>query len=306
MPAMGFSAIEMHDVWEQARTKLLAAPRLGTPGYTLIWTNGHDEGFYSLSAGTAQYAIIGRHLASDVVLKQDQTLSLRHMLAKAIVLEDKSVALRLLDLKAAVPFVLEDGEPRRSVVVHGPVLFRLGDYVLGAVPHDPAEHTAHGVGPYRKPDIPRIVESKRVPTCAGRKPGRQTLITILPAAPSLHEAAASSSPDEPGGQKVTLSRGYDTATVTLSDSALESGVLVGRAPRCVEGGLHSLLNLSVSRVHLLLLRDGARDVAFDLCSTQGTFLMERRVREVSLPSTGSTLTLAQNNPIDLWWHSRGS
>lgn len=285
---------------------LLAAPRLETPGYTLLWTNGRDEGFFPLYAGAAHYAIIGRHSQSDVVLGEDQTLSLRHILAKAIILEDRSVALRLLDLKAAVPFCLEDGEPRRSVVVHGPMLFRLGDYVLGAVPHDPAERSAHGCGPYRQPDRPRIVESQRVPTCAGRKPGRQTLITILPAAPSLHEAAVSSAPDALAGQKITLSRGYDTATINLSDFALESGVLIGRAPRCVEGGLHSLLNLSVSRVHLMILRDGARDIAFDLCSTQGTFLMERRVREVPLPSTGTTLTLAQNNPIDLWWHARGS
>lgn len=298
--------MRMRNVWEHARTMLLAAPRLETPGYTLLWTNGRDEGFHSLNAVSSHYAVIGRHSACDVVLGQDQTLSLRHILAKAIILEDKSVALRLLDLKAAVPFSLEDGEPRRSCVVHGPVLIRLGDYILGAVPHDPAEHTAHGCGPYRQPSRPRIVQSQRVPTCAGRKPGRQTLITILPAAPSLHEAAVSSIPNASDGQQITLSRGYETATVSLSDSALESGMLVGRAPRCVEGGLHSLLNLSVSRVHLLLLRDGTRDVAFDLCSTQGTFFMNRRVREVLLPQTGTTLTLAQNNPIDLWWHPRCS
>src|SRR5262249_4830789 len=99
-------------------------------------------------------------------------------------------------------------------------------------------------------------------------------VTIMPRVSSIDEL---SSPRGEGGNreapcsKISLESGPTSTSVKLSKTALELGVLIGRSARCVGDGLSSVLGNSISRAHVLLLRDGKRDHAYDLCSTNGTF-----------------------------------
>jgi hypothetical protein len=104
----------------------------------------------------------------------------------------------------------------------------------------------------------------------------------------------------PGHAKVTLRRGGAWATVELPDHALEAGVLVGRAERC-ETRLRPVLSESVSRVHVLLLREHGVVHAFDVASMQGLWANGARVRRVRLSERGGTLRLASKDPVLLEW-----
>jgi hypothetical protein len=78
-------------------------------------------------------------------------------------------------------------------------------------------------------------------------------------------------------------------------------VLVGRSDRCHDRGLQAVLDTNISRGHLLLLRQHGGFEAFDLCSTQGTYAGGKRVRRLTLPDDGATLTLASKHSVTLTW-----
>jgi hypothetical protein len=115
----------------------LAAPG-ETPratGYRLFWTQGREVGWRDIRAERDEFAVFGRHTFCDARLEGDPTVSLRHVLATAALLDDGAIRLRLLDLQTPLPFGLpDDPRPRRSIVVGGPIIVRLGRHCVGGVP----------------------------------------------------------------------------------------------------------------------------------------------------------------------------
>src|SRR5688572_4632695 len=107
------------------------------PGYILFAARQDKVSVLNVPLRTGSFAVLGRHDRTDVVLAQDEEISLRHLLATAVRLADGSMALRLLDLRAGLPFFLDDDVPRRSIIAAGPVLARLGRYIVGGIPSDP-------------------------------------------------------------------------------------------------------------------------------------------------------------------------
>jgi hypothetical protein len=142
-----------------------------------------------------------------------------------------------------------------------------------------------------------------MPTHSGRTGSHRTSVTTLPPVPMLEDVARDVA--SVGYSKVTLRRGGAWATVELHDTALDAGVLVGRADRC-ETRLRAVLTESVSRVHLLLLREHGAVCAFDCASMQGIYADGERVRRVRLPDGGATLRLATKDPVTLEWHPRAA
>jgi hypothetical protein len=106
--------------------------------------------------------------------------------------------------------------------------------------------------------------------------------------------------DEPGCAWVTLRRAGQSAGVELREGELDRGVVVGRAEGCVEA-LKTVLDINISRGHLLLLHHHGVFEAFDLCSTQGTYVNGHAVRRFVLPDQGATLQLATREPVFLEW-----
>jgi hypothetical protein len=264
-------------------------------GVRLVWWRGDELGWHDLVAHPHAFAVVGRHTRCDVVLPSDPAVALRHLLLRATTLDDGSPALRVLDLRTGLGFHLDDDAERRALVATGPLAMRVGRYALVALP-------SRAELPGTRPS-PEIVEAPRMPTRASRTSPGRTSVTTLPPAPLLedvpHDAAAA------GFSKVTLRRGDLRASVELPDSALDAGVLVGRAYRCEER-LRSVLTESVSRVHLLLLREHGAVCAFDCASMQGVYADGERVRRVRLPDAGGTLRLATRDPVTLEWHPRAA
>jgi hypothetical protein len=79
---------------------------------------------------------------------------------------------------------------------------------------------------------------------------------------------------------------------------------VGRADKC-ETQLRPALTPSISRVHLLILREHGVVHAFDVASTQGTWGPDGRIRRVDLGDEHS-LQLATKEPVTLYWQARST
>jgi hypothetical protein len=261
------------------------------PGVRLVWWRGEEVGWHDLVAHPRAYAVVGRHTRCDVTLPSDPGVALRHLLIRATTLDDGSPAVRVLDLRTAQGFFLGDDVERRSVVATGVLALRVGRYALVALP-------SRVELPASMP-TPEIVEAPSMPTHAGTSRFDQTSVTTLPPAPTLDDVARDRA--EAGHGKVTLRRGGAWASVELPETALDTGVLVGRAERC-ETQLRSVLNESISRVHVLLLREHGEVHAFDMASTQGVFADGHKVRRVRMPERGGTLRLASKDPVLLEWH----
>jgi hypothetical protein len=281
--------------WSGANQGLIDRPSHDRPGYQLVWTWGREGQTFDLPAEGREYAVIGRHSECDVVLNADPQLSLRHLLARTVVLDDGAVALRLMSLGAALPFFLEDGLPRWSIVSVGPLMIRLGRYVIGAFPYEP--HRPRG-GPYRAPAQLHIEMSSVVPRMV-RRDHRTTHVSVMAPAPDLSMIVRGAPPS--GAGRLILRRGQHQAAVDLQHADLERGVLIGRAERCLDQGLARVLHNGVSRTHLMLLREGESVYAYDLCSLQGSWSGGRRVRRCRLSEWGAALDLAEYHPVSLLW-----
>ena len=95
-----------------------------------------------------------------------------------------------------------------------------------------------------------------------------------------------------------------TAGVRLTKADLEHGVLIGRADKCVDEGLRSILGASVSRVHVLLIREKGACHLYDCASLVGTYANGQRVRCLPLDDGGTTAQLASSSAgVTLHWRA---
>lgn len=289
------------------------------PGYRLFWVQERAVGWMDLPVSGA-CAVLGRHTECDAILHGDPSVSLRHLLAMTVALAD-GPALRLMDLQTAVPFCLEDGIPRRSIIVSGPVAISVHRHVIGAIPIE--EGDTPGALRLATADLraPLVSDAAAAPRSflherQARSPAahRSTLeandnehthVTSIPASVPIATLSRSGSAVEATGARagcatLMLHRKGRAASVELTEAELDVGVMVGRAERCIDAGLHEVLDNHISRGHVLLLHHGGAFEAFDLCSTHGTFAGGERVRRIVL-SDVTTLSLASSNPVTLVW-----
>lgn len=284
--------------FEEAYALAIAADRARPPldaGYRLYWVGSDTLG--SRDVGANASVIVGRHTNSDVVLAGDPSNSLRHLLVRATLLDDGAPVLRVLDLRTAVGFDLSDGTFARSIVASGPVAFRVGLHTLVALPAGTSLPDALPEPTCERAEEPRPVVP--LPAALARSAASHSRVTLQPAARFVTERLTFSG--SAADCAITLSSARGRARVFLSNRDLESGVLIGRANQCVDGGLRSVLGNEISRVHLLLLRDRGVTTAFDTASTQGSYLEGRRLRASEMKD-GATLTLAASSPVHLAWH----
>ncbi|MCB9592615.1 MAG: FHA domain-containing protein [Sandaracinaceae bacterium] len=287
----------VQEALELAWRTVQAAPKPGVPGVHVFGVWGKDVLVRFLAASPDELLVLGRHEECDIILKADPTVSLRHLLARTIRLADGSIALRLLDLMTPRPFLLHDGTMQRSVVATGPFAVAVGQYVIGGIPSDVHQYETRG-GPYRAPAL--VDRAERIPRAALNTPVglRRSRITLLPGSRFVTQVPAW---PQDGFARVTLSRGGHVSSIVLDEATLEQGLLIGRAERCLDRGFRTVLTTSISRVHLMLLRDNDQDVAIDLGSTQGTYASQARLRMVRLPPARCHLKLGYVDPVDLVW-----
>ena len=292
-------------------------PRRDVQGYRLMRVLEGNVSWVDIRVSADGYAVLGSHDRCDLVLASDAGIWLRHMIATCVRLEDDSVALRLIDLKTDVPFFLENDEPQWAVLAMGSFAIRIGRHVVcgfpigatdgeDAAPEPQARapgrgHTFESLSRTRAAMLETSAGDMSAPLIRSMRP-RDEPFTIVPAAPvsQIQELIGPSA--SPNHVRVTLERGGMGASVEIPTEALDTGVLLGRALNCFDGGLRRIFCDAVSRAHVLLLRDRDEVHALDLCTTNGTRVSGRRIRRYRLSNDGSTLELGKK--VLFRWHRR--
>jgi hypothetical protein len=283
-------------------------------GYRIFWVHGHDLGWIDLEASATGYAVLGYHEQCDLQLPRRERIGNRHLLASCFLLRDGTPVLRLLDLHSGFPFTI-DGQPRQSICVSGPLLIGLGDCALGCVPLPEFHQQSGMLGSGQELPQTTLSESDLPPEEAPKSVDRslrRTHVTVLPRSRRLEDAVAEPralrqlvSAAPPGHARLTLRRQQRAVSVELGEADLYAGVMIGRSDSCLDRGMRAVLSGQISRLHLLLLAEQGRVYAMDLCSTNGTWLHDKRIRRVLLADLGSRLVLSGNDSrVELTWHPR--
>jgi hypothetical protein len=285
------------DMYSRVRAQLTtgAFPRGKHAGYRLFtMTADQEPEYFDLRATARAYAVLGRHTRCDVPLPHDPQLSLRHLLARATPTEEGAPVLQLFDLRAQLPVYAEHATALRTFAVRGPCALRLGRYALIPVPLD-----ATG----RPEPLPeRLPETQLHQASAHpRELAECSTDSYITQMPDVSELVDFAGRRDDHGARLTLQRRGREASIALDPRAFDRGVMVGRADRCVGGGLRSLLTEEVSRAHLMLLRERSEVRLYDLCSTNGTRASGKRVRSLTLPDAPTSLNLAGSRGVVLHW-----
>ncbi len=289
-------AVDLRAAYAVARGAALLQPDSGAVGHRLVSVHRSSFACSFLPARAEAFAVVGRHTECDVRLRDDPFVALRHVLVRSIALPSGTAALRVLDLHTASGFAAFGAGTQTAVFAEGPIAIGVGAYALVAFPND------GGSLPETLPSVemktPTLVSEQLEALAEAMSPYRvnarqcmrSSRITLMPSAVMAFE----SGPSVPSGSSfaVTLARGGRQATVVIGEEHLARGILIGRSEKCHCEELRRVTAKGTSRVHVLLQREGEHVFAYDLASTQGTFLGSHRVRRVAL-TIGTVLDLGR-------------
>ncbi|MBX3252436.1 MAG: FHA domain-containing protein [Myxococcales bacterium] len=283
------------------RQRLRFKPR-PTAGYRLYVVADEVVGGREVSPAPGGHVVIGRHTSCDLVLGDDASVSLRHVLVRAWTHAGLPM-LGILDLDSGTGFELSDGSRQRAVVASGPVVFDIAATSIVAVPL--GEPLAEGLEPpvVRSSEASGYEVDPRAHEGFGRASPRAGTgrITVVPYSVPL----SSGGPEARAGGafEMVLESECRRAAVRFSERDVGHGILVGRDPRCVDAGLRSVLNDGISRVHALVIRerDGVR--IYDIASTNGMTDGTHRVRSAALDDAGGRAFLCGYRTTALSWRA---
>lgn len=285
------------------------------PGHRIVWVRRGAFACSTLVAADEAFAVVGRHTQCGVVLADDPFVALRHVLVRSIALPAGGVALRVLDLHTGLGFVLPDGSRHTSIFAEGPIAIAVGEYALVALPTESKDDELPGEMPDPVIDTTSAAREQLEALAAAMSPyranarpaNRTSHITLMPSPvmvgeplpPSLDRLATG------GRYAITLSRSDRSATVSVSEHDLARGVVIGRSEKCHAERLRLITDENTSRVHVLVLREGPVVYAYDLASTQGTYVEGLPARRVVLSDGGTSLSLGRGHrAVRLQWHAR--
>ena len=297
---------DLREAYAFARRVVAREGRRGrAPGHRLVWVRRGAFAAVGLVAAGDAFAIVGRHTRCTLVLPDDPAVALRHLLVRSISLPSGGLALRVFDLQTTLGFVLPDGSRQIAIFAEGPIAIGVGDYALVALPE--GEGDLPGELPPAEMKTPAApceqlaaMQAAMSPYRVNARPAgnRLSRITLMPRPRVVGEAMPPSLGrlTNGGAYALTLSRGDRSATVSLADDDLRSGVILGRSEKCHSEMLRRITDVSTSRTHLLLLAAAECPGlvhAYDLASTQGTFHAGAPARRVVLADGGTALTLGR-------------
>jgi hypothetical protein len=284
------------------------------PGHRLVWVRGGAFASMTLSAADDAFTIVGRHTQCGIALMEDPFVALRHLLVRSIKLPSGGVALRVLDLQTNLGFALPDGSRHTSIFAEGPIAVAMGEYALVALPTETRDEDLPGELPKPEMCTPPAVreqlaamENAMSPYRQNARPNRVSRITLMPRPVMIGEALPPSIGRlAGGGWSLTLQRDGRSATITLSNEDVLRGAIVGRSEKCCSESLRRITDVNTSRAHVLILRDGPIVHAYDLASTQGTYLHGMPTRRAVLNDQGTMLTLGRGDAaVRLLWQRSG-
>ncbi len=304
------------------------------PGLAIIAIEertGRAAGLVRLCARVERHvaAIIGRHDECDLYLSSIGRLALRHL---AVILDpvtswragDKSVRFRILDLRTGDGFMDEDERALRGLRCEGPAFLRFAGHALFALPlGDPTDWPTSAEDAWAcLPERVYFDEVDQFPQ--GSMPRMAALRTSGLAPSNLASTAGSlgSSINPRRHTVLTRTQGPRDTGVGLIDSgdlagtleligptfretirigheALRDGVLLGRYARCDgAGGLSD--DVSLSRVHALLIQIDDAMLVVDTASTNGTWEGGEQPRSRVIALDGNTELLLGKTTRARW------
>lgn len=296
-------AIDLKKAYELARgvARMQPDPR---PGHRLVWAHGTAFASATLAANDP-VVVVGRHTQCNVVLPNDPFVALRHLLVRSITLPSGGVALRVFDLHTDLGFVLPDGTRHTSIFAEGPVAIAVGEYALVALPNETKDEQLPA-------DLPEpIIEPSDVASAMSpyrmnaRPPLTTSRITLMPRPVMVGEPLPPSIGRLVSGGRwsITLSRAGRMAAVNLTEEDLVRGVMIGRSEKCHSEELRRITDVSTSRAHVLVVREGPITYAYDLASTHGTFYGGQPIKRIALAEEGMVLTMGTGqNAVRVVYH----
>jgi len=305
------------DLYLRAYPKFAGACRdIDEPGLAIIAIDeitGRASGIARLYARVDRHvaAIIGRHDACDLYLSGSASLALRHL---AIVLDpvksyqrgQSDVRFRVFDLRTSNGMVDEEGRPLRGLRSDGPAMLRCGGYAIMALPiGDPSDWPASASDAW---DITpeRIYFDEMdgsIPPANGSLPG-------MPFRPTGNSSIImrTHGPRDTGMKLVRegdvagtieIKTPHNGGVITVGESALRDGVLLGRYARCDGAGLAD--DPSLSRVHAMIINIDDRLLAIDTASFNGTRIHGEDKQRVIPLDAGSDLRLGSHTQVRWRW-----
>lgn len=300
----------MRELFIGAYTKFSSLCRdVDEPGLALLAvdeTTGVPAGLVRLRARFGRHvaAIVGRHDQCDLYLSAHPQLALRHL---AIVLDpvqswsrnSTAVKYRVLDLRTEVGFTDEHGKGMRGLRAEGPAFIRCAGHALFVLPiGDPTDWPENPADAWDMlPERVYFDEMRSSPH------GSLTNMPVDVTRKSM--IFRTHGPRDTGSGESLVERGdlagmlevigtTRSGRMTIGDHALRDGVLIGRYARC--DGAELLEDLSLSRVHMLLLHVEDSLLAIDTCSRNGSHLPGL--------SPARVISLADETEIHLGKHTR--
>ena len=289
------------DVEEHRAAFLRAWPRLrpalrafGKTGFVLAAQRfalggGEQEGAFCLELplepDRSAHRVVGRHTRADLVLRGDDSVSLRHLLVSAW-LEEGRPTFRVLDTGTEGRFETEDGTNVAAMRADGTCFLRVGTWNLMAIwtspdldwPEDP--QAAWDQLPPRE-----AVEARtswlRPPLKARAYPRLKVVREDVGGLSSTQILRLAELPPESRAAVGALFL-PDRRSVRLSVQALTRGVLIGRYERCGVDSELLCADESIYRIHLCLVQDPTGLWAVDMASTNGSRLEGRTFRALRL------------------------
>lgn len=266
--------------------------RASDPGLALVAVDERGVAAASLLAarpGRITAAVVGRHNMAELYLPGDPTLSLRHALVLLHPLGG-DVRFRLLDLRTSGAFRDEQGRRLEALEAEGPVIVGCARYSFFLLPvggeldwPESALDAWHCI-----PERIYLRDVDAEPDRWQRRRLRRNAVRPLTGPATARERMVADGEHPVGELRLDSRRGH--GALLVGPSALDEGVLLGRAPRCDASGLGVLADDRISRVHALVVRIAGEVYAVDVASTQGLWLDGQRVTLAPL-GDGTTLEM---------------
>jgi hypothetical protein len=267
-----------------------------------VWEGALVDSYIHIGVDAdTQFLVLGRHTRADLCLTRDKGVSLRHALVAAT-RTGNELRLRLVDLQSGTGLRTEDGGMCEGLAADGAVLVRFGGYQLFLLPTGSLapllwERTAEEAWSSipERVYLDRRVAARAAPppevTAAPVAPRRTIATHIIEPPTALRQRRLPAGARGPLVGAIELAAGGAIESYPVHAADLDDGILIGRYERCSFGADDERL----SRVHLLVVRDGNDVWAVDTASTNGTTsegtpLRQRRLGERAELLLGKTVT----------------
>jgi hypothetical protein len=269
--------------------------------------NALGQAWLAATLDRTRAAIFGRHSMCNLAVPEHyERISLRHL---AILVRAKShdeVRVRVIDLHTQTGFYDESGRVLQAATAEGSIFLRIGGVFLivlvtgehPEIPDDP--EAAYGWIPERvfideREGTAGAPVAKMIMPRERHQPG----MTIVRSQMGPLAAAGNLCGEDevPIAEMVVRSSGGSVRR-PVGASILERGLLVGRYARC-DIGLAVHDDSRLSRVHLLVVKDGEDIIAVDAASMNGTYVSDRAILLHSLVD-GTVLDLG--GELEITWH----